>query len=321
MSNFGAKLAKFWLKNGHTVIHYVSMGGQVVSVALIIKASTKLPDVMKDHDERINKLLEGKDRNSLSPEMKKLCRGEYRVTLKKLAKLYALPFGIFLASLAGMEVSHQMMRKELASLAAAYGALALSYQRYRENTESLLEANGIDMKKLRRDMEANIRKEIAEGRLDSKQLKNMEFDFPGTSPYSFIFNDECPDWTLDRDTNLAVLASKVSRAQCLLDNRGYLFLNELREFIGLEPVKIGYRAGWIQTPDKTTYIDLQIDEVDEALFEGDPTAIERNNDNPWVTCEPNINTYDVLTANPNDFGIHHDIIPDGIPAVAIKEED
>lgn len=87
--------------------------------------------------------------------------------------------------------------------------------------------------------------------------------------YTFIFNDKSVAWTRDKVVNDFFLLRQQDYANEKLKSKGYLFLNDVLDILGLPRTKIGQVVGWVCN-DKTTgdqIVDFGI------LKENSPRAI------------------------------------------------
>ena len=83
------------------------------------------------------------------------------------------------------------------------------------------------------------------------------------SPYARFFDETCPDWSKDSEYNMFFLIQRRAYANSLLKSRGYLFLNEVYDMLGIPRSKSGQVVGWIY--DKENSIGDNY--VDFGLFE------------------------------------------------------
>ena len=97
------------------------------------------------------------------------------------------------------------------------------------------------------------------------------------SPYAAIFDDVAPDWTDNREQNLYFIKCQQVVANQRLQRRGYLFLNEVLDMLGLPYNPAGQFVGWIDEAYEGSVdgiVDFGIstafleDELDRAQAEG-----------------------------------------------------
>ena len=67
----------------------------------------------------------------------------------------------------------------------------------------------------------------------------------GYSIYARVFDDGCPGWNKDPEYNLIFLKQIEGYANELLRSRGYIFLNEVYDMLGIPRTKAGQTVGWV----------------------------------------------------------------------------
>ena len=104
----------------------------------------------------------------------------------------------------------------------------------------------------------------------------------GTSPYGFKFDENSASWDRSRDMNVFFLKFTQDYFNDLLKLRGYLFLNEVYDRLGIPRRALGQCVGWIydeNNPNGDNFVDLDI-------------FNERNNNNENVfILDPNVDGY------------------------------
>ena len=83
--------------------------------------------------------------------------------------------------------------------------------------------------------------------------------------YAREFNEKIPSWTEDRDSNLAYLKVLQGYYNELLMARGYVFLRDIYESLGIPITKESIVVGWYYDPkDKSAkkYIDFNLENTD-----------------------------------------------------------
>lgn len=79
------------------------------------------------------------------------------------------------------------------------------------------------------------------------------------SDYARCFDESCASWHKDAEWNLMFLRQQEVYANDLLKVRGFIFLNEIYEMLGLPRSKAGQIVGWVYNLDNPTgdnYIDF-----------------------------------------------------------------
>lgn len=81
------------------------------------------------------------------------------------------------------------------------------------------------------------------------------------SGYARMFDDSCKGWNRDRDINLMFLKYIQQYCNDLLKVRGYIFLRDVYEMIGIPLSRESCLVGWIyeeNNPIGDNYVDFQI---------------------------------------------------------------
>ena len=102
------------------------------------------------------------------------------------------------------------------------------------------------------------------------------------SKYATIFDNCCTGWTKDKDHNLMFLKIQENYANELLKGRGWLFLRDVYQMLGIPITKESCIVGWIyeennQIGDNFVTFDIQVDDSPNIVldFNVDGNIIER----------------------------------------------
>ena len=97
------------------------------------------------------------------------------------------------------------------------------------------------------------------------------------SPYAAWFNETCTAWTKDPEMNKFFLLRQQDYANEQLRHRGYLFLNEVCDMLGIPRTKAGQVVGWIFDPDNPVgdnYVDFGLwDTRNEDFINGYESSV------------------------------------------------
>lgn len=172
-----------------------------------------------------------------------------------LTKLYAPAILMEASGIACFLGSHYIMKQRNAALLAAYNATDSAYRRLKERIEE--KNSGWEKTE---DEERKIPKE------EQDIIDQIETSDRTCGPndrfnqYSFFFDETCDSWSPDAEQNKYRAFLCQQYLQKRLDSRGFVFLNEVREFFGMEspgPCAAGQVVGWMKSMGDTT-IDLGI---------------------------------------------------------------
>lgn len=111
-------------------------------------------------------------------------------------------------------------------------------------------------------MDITIKIEIDGHEVVNQQIEEAnKIESNSYSPYARIFDETCSGWTKDAEFNLMFLLQVQNYANEKLKARGYLFLNEVLDMLGLPRSKAGQIVGWIYKENNTdgdNYVDFGI---------------------------------------------------------------
>jgi hypothetical protein len=271
--------AGFQLKKHSPEILVVSgVIGTVASAVMACKATTKVNFVLEETKEQIDVIHTGAKEGEVKgylengevgmvpytqEDSKKDLAIVYTHTGIKLIKLYGPSVALGVASIAGILVGHNILRKRNLALAAAYMVEHTGFKNYRGR---LVERFG---DKLDKELLYNIKAKdveetvINEDGTESTVQKVVEVADPvaAYSPYTFCFDETANFWVRDAEKNKFFLLQQQDWANERLKSRGYLFLNEVLEMVGIAPCRMGQTVGWIYSKDNPigdNYVDFGI---------------------------------------------------------------
>lgn len=268
LNNLGRKTNKVIFKakkNAPAILIVTGIVGLAVSSYKIAKASTKAAVILEESKERLEAIHTCKERDNLAEEYTEEDSAKdlmivYTQTGVKMVKVYA-PYVIMgVLSVGCILTSHRILSKRNMALAAAYTTVDQGFKAYRSR---VVERFGEDVEY---ELINNIKKkEIEETVVDEKgkekTVKKMVnvIDPNSLSPYSKFFDEFNPNWQRNSDFNRMFLNSQQNYANDLLKARGYLFLNEVYDNLGIPRTKAGQVVGWIYNEDNPigdNYIDF-----------------------------------------------------------------
>lgn len=100
---------------------------------------------------------------------------------------------------------------------------------------------------------------------------------PCVSNYARFFDEMCPAWTNDSEANLTFLRLQEQYATDKLKARGYLFLNDVYNMLGMPRTKAGQVVGWMydeENPLGDNCVDFGIyDEHNSEFVNGYKTNV------------------------------------------------
>lgn len=266
-------------KHSPEILMATGIAGVVVSTVLACKATLRVNDILTESKETIDKIHETAESENVSEEVysaedaKRDLTIAYVQTGVKLVKLYAPAVCLGALSLTSIAASHNILKRRNVAIAAAYATLDKGFKEYRSH---VVERFGQEIdKEMRYGIKAKTFEETVKNEETGKEKKvktTLNVADPNMfSDYARIFDERSPYWEKDSEYNLMFLRGEQNYANDRLRTRGYLFLNEVYERLGIPPTKAGQVVGWIYN-DKTDKSDGY---VDFGIYE---TAIEKHRD-------------------------------------------
>ena len=247
----------------------IGIAGVIVSTALACKATLKAETVMNEAKETLNKIEECKEtvdtEKYSEADYKKDIRLVYLQSCVKMAKIYAPAAVMGIMSITCILAGHDILKKRNIAINAAYSAAAKSFSDYRERVREELgeEADRrfrYNIKKKEKEVtepdkngqEVTVKKEVNTSDYDGRS---------GTARWM----DDCKNVD-GKDLEYKLWKVKCYETTCnqLLRSRGYLFLNEVYEALGLPITSDGQVLGWIyndRCPNGDNYVDFGLQEV------------------------------------------------------------
>lgn len=255
-------------KHSPEIMVIAGIVGVVTSAVMACKATTKVNDILEETKEKASQVHEVLADESISKEKyseedgKKDLAIIYTQAGVKFIKLYGPSIALGALSIASILTSHHIMHKRNIALAAAYTAIDTSFKGYRNR---VIERFGEELdKELRYNIKA---KEIEETVVDEngeeqtiKKTVNV-VDPTVFSDYAKCYDDGCAGWTKDAEMNLYFLKRQQDWANERLKSRGYLFLNEVYDMLGIPRTKAGQCVGWVydeKNPHGDNFVDFGI---------------------------------------------------------------
>lgn len=263
-------------KHSPAILVTIGTAGVVASAVMACKATLKVNDILDEAKENIEKVHtvinnESKAEEYTLEDGKKDLTIVYMQTGFKLIKLYGPAVVLGTLSLTSILTSHRILSKRNVALAAAYTAVDRGFKDYRNRVvERFGEITD-------RELKNNAKFEETENVVidsDGKEQTIKEAKFVLTSPsdispYARFFGEHTTDekgnvvkndyWNDDAELNLVFLKQIERFCNERLKIKGFLFLNEVYEMIGLPKTKAGQVVGWIyneQEPVGDNFVDF-----------------------------------------------------------------
>lgn len=257
-------------KHSPEILVVAGVVGVVTSTVMACKATTRVSAVLetaKSDIEDIHYAVEHpeavKEEYTVEDSKKDLAI-VYTKTGIELVKLYAPSVLLGALSITSILTSHNIMRKRNVAIAAAYATVDKGFKAYRSR---VVERFGEELDK---ELKYNLKKaEIEEIVVDEDGKETIVkktvtvADCNDHSIYARFFDDGCAGWDKDAEFNLMFLKHQQAQANDLLRSRGYLFLNEVYDMLGIPRTKAGQVVGWVYDEDS----DLGDNFVDFGIYD------------------------------------------------------
>jgi hypothetical protein len=242
-------------KNSPHLLFVAGVLGTTASTVLACRATLKLEKTLDDLEPAKNNVLAIKD--GINKQTGTVSRqdyvqelvGYYTHTSLTMTKLYGPAALAGLAGIACLTGSHVQLTRRNTALMAAYTALDTAYKNYRERVR---QAVG-EEKEL--DLYRSMRTETIKNELDKKETVRS-VDPNKWSAYARFFDEASTKWEKNPELNRLHVQAAQNFANEKLRAKGYLFLNEVYDMLGLEKTRAGQVVGWIMGGDGDNYVDF-----------------------------------------------------------------
>lgn len=255
-------------KHSPEILIAAGVVGTVTSAVMACRATTKVGDILdktKESVEDIHFALEHPEacKEEYTPEdAKKDLTIVYAHTAFDIAKLYAPSVILGALSITAIITSNNILRKRNLALAAAYASEHKLFKEYRGRIVDRF-GEALD-KEIRYGMKAQEVEEVVVNEKGEEETvkKTVNAIDPNTiGEYAKFFDEYCAGWTKDPEVNMLTLKQQQNYANEMLKSRGYLFLNEVYDLLGIPRTKAGQVVGWIYdevNPTGDNFVDFGI---------------------------------------------------------------
>ena len=249
------------VKHGPQFMIIGGVAATVVGAVMACKATLKLSDILDESKDTLDKIHMVENSNNEEYTEEDAVKDKtivYVQTGVKLIKNYALPMAVMGAGITSILAGNKILKNRYAALTAAYATLDSSFKGYRERVK---ERFGEEVE---REIRYNLQveKHIVtddEGNVTEKEVVVAPADIDGYSPYAQFYDVGNHNWEEDLSARLLFLNAQQQYANDLLKSRGYLYLNEVYENLGLNKTKAGQVVGWIYDPEHNDVGDNYVD--------------------------------------------------------------
>lgn len=233
------------------IMAFAGVGLTVTGAVLAAKATLKLEQKVALFEARKEALDTQRGSELLDDkEYKKELRKAYVSFITDLTKLYGIPVALGTAGIGMMLGAQGVLKKRNIAAIGAYKALEETYNEYRDRVigevgEEREERIRLGLRALEEDGTST------EPDADDKPMALLDDEerarvLTGASQYAVLFSPETSkNYSPNPDYNLTTLTVAQAMLTDKLIARGYLFLNDVLEHLGMAKTEAGQYVGWI----------------------------------------------------------------------------
>lgn len=269
-------------KNAPSILFVAGTVGFVGTVVAASVATLKFSDVIdetKDNLDLAKGMYERDEEDKTEPYDEAIYKKDqfviYRHAAMQTVKLYAPAVALGACSILALTKSHNILNKRNAGLAAAYAGLDKSFKEYRKRVE---EKFGVDEEyEVRHDIREEEYEETHEDGKTEVKVRKVVNGQP--SIYARFFDEGNLNYQKDHGFNRMFLNAQQNFANDFLRHRGYIFLNDVYDMLGMDRTPEGAVVGWIMgSREGDSYVDFGIfndpDSLEKRLFvNGDERSV------------------------------------------------
>lgn len=254
----------------------VGIVGLVTAGVLAARATLKVEDTVEKLNSEIDYshvLLKDPTVSYKEEDHKKGVALAYRNVTFDFVKLYGPAVSLGAVSIAAILGGQHILRQRNVAVMAAYKVLETSYSEYRKRVRDSI---GEDEEgKIYRGQEV-VKVTDEAGKTKKVLVQNVN----GHSPYARFFDEVNSPMNYKRnrpDLNQFFILSVQRHFDHMLRTRGYVFLNEVYEALGMERSTAGQVVGWLYEKGGDSFISFGIDdpknEMAQMFLSGDEDAV------------------------------------------------
>lgn len=236
LPKFASRATLVAKKHSPDAMFVLGVVGTVVSTVLACRATLKLGETLDDCQFELNLV---KDAYLGNPEQntQKDVVYVYAKSAVRISRLYGSSVIVGATSIGLLTGSHVSLTRRNAGLTAAYSAMQMSFDKYRDRVQNELGE--------KRELELLHGVSIEETTVNGKKENQLVLDGDDLSPYSRYFDSQNPNWNKNRELTMLFIRCQETYLTHLLNSRGHVFLNEAYDALGLPRSKAGQIVGWV----------------------------------------------------------------------------
>jgi len=237
-------------KNAPSFLFVAGLAGVIGSTVLACRATLELEETLSDIQ---TDLFVARDDNAIhtGEGTKETVARVYLHGAAKVGLLYGPALVVGTASVICLTKSHNILQERNLAVTAAYTAMDQAFKRYRNNV--VFEYDEDVDRRMRYDTEEYVTTDEMGKEMCAIRI-NVDAE---PSLYAKLFDQFSPYWAEEAEYNYAWLRHQQDWFNSLLDMRGYVFLNEVYETLGMVRTEAGDVVGWF-LGNGDSYIDFGI---------------------------------------------------------------
>lgn len=239
-------------KNAPKILFVAGIVGTAASTVMACRATLQLEEVVSKTSldlETARELVKTHPDEYTASDCQRDVTIIYVRGVANVARLYAPAALLGVASVAALTKSHNLLQERNLALTAAYAAVDEAFKKYRAK---VVDEYGEEVdRKLRYEHEEV--EVVEDGKAVTKTRANVD-GMP--SQYSKFFDEYCTEWSPEPEYNFTYLRAQQNWFNSLLQMRGYVFLNQVYEALGMPVTSAGAVVGWILDGNGDSYIDF-----------------------------------------------------------------
>lgn len=267
-----AKLAALIMKkNKPTILTFAGIIGMVGASVWACNSTLKASKNLEDFNEGITELkadFEGNSGEWTDNDYKRALTKSYVNEVTDMIKLYSGPVILGSISIAMILKGEKDHRTKYAGVCAAYSTLDTMFKTYRKNVVERFDEQtdkelryGIKKKKV----EVEETDENGKTKKVKKEIAVATNPLDCISDYARFYDESCREWDPNPEYNLTKLRLSERQANDILKSRGYIYLNEVYDMLGIPQTSAGQRVGWFRgfgdNIDGDGYVDFGLYDV------------------------------------------------------------
>lgn len=238
-------------KHSPTILFSAGVVGVVGTVVLASRATLRLSDIVDETAKTVEKINTTESDDYSHEDRVKDKAIVYTKVALDVSKLYGPAFILGVVSIGCLTGSHTILTRRNAALGAAYAGVEKAFREYR----------GRVIDEIGEEKESKIWQPVEVVDAVDSEGKKSKVGLPtaaGGSPYKVVFDETNKNWSKDTDYNQFFIQTQQNFANDLLRARGYVFLNDVYEMLGIPRTKAGQIVGWVADGKGDNFIDFGV---------------------------------------------------------------